>query len=303
MISDQADKLRKMAQGFRKQIEAEMMGTSRKTRTIAISSGKGGVGKSTLALNLALSLCNENQRVVLMDADLGLANIDIMLGLAPEYHIQHLVQGRKSLKDIIITGPQGLKIIPGGSGITELANLSDGELKRLLLEVGKLDGDYDYMIIDTGAGISRGVMSFMLAADEVIVITTPEPTSLTDAYGCIKTMAKQGYEGEIAVVVNQVTDQNEGLLVAEKFRLVCRQFLNVNINMLGIIPTDALVGEVVRQQKALMQAYPRSNAARHIQKIARNLTNDSITAAPEESHGSGIRKFFQKITRLMRDNS
>lgn len=303
MMSDQADKLRKMAQGVRQQIEAEMMGSSRKTRTIVISSGKGGVGKSTLALNMALSLCSDSRRVMLMDADLGLANIDIMLGLTPEYHIQHLVQGRKSLKDIIITGPQGLKIIPGGSGINELANLSDGELKRILAEIGKLDGDYDYMIIDTGAGISKSVLSFMLAADEVIVITTPEPTSLTDAYGCVKTIAKQGYGGEIAVVVNQAADQNEGILVAEKFRLVCRQFLNINIKMLGVIPSDDLVGEVVRQQKALMQAYPRSNAARHIQNIARNLANQSAAAAPEESHGSGIKKFFQKITRLMRDNN
>jgi flagellar biosynthesis protein FlhG len=302
MISDQADKLRKMAQGVRQQIEAEMMGISRKTRTVVISSGKGGVGKSTLALNLSLSLCSEGQRVILLDADLGLANIDVMLGLSPEYHIQHLVQGRKSLKDIIITGPLGLKIIPGGSGINELANLSDAELNRILIEVGKVDGDYDYMVIDTGAGISKNVISFMLAADEVIVITTPEPTSLTDAYGCVKTIAKQSYAGGVSVVINQVSDNNEGLMVAEKFRLVCKQFLNVDIKLLGSIPSDSLVGEVVRQQKALMQAYPRSTAARHIQNIARRLVNLGGMASPAESGGSGIKKFFQKITRFMRDH-
>lgn len=303
MISDQADKLRQMAQGVRKQIEAEMMGKARKTQTIAIGSGKGGVGKSTLALNLALGLCNEKQKVILMDADLGLANIDIMLGLTPKFHLQHLLQGSKSVKDIIINGPGGLKIIPGGSGIAELANLGDTELRRILLEVGRLDGDYDYMVIDTGAGISRGVIGFMLSADQAILATTPEPTSLTDAYGCIKTMAKQGYGGEIATVINQVNNRDEGLLVAEKFRLVCRQFLDIDIATLGIVPTDALVGESVRRQKALMEVFPRSNAARHIQRMAERLIDRSLTAAPEESHGGGIKKFFQRITRLMRENS
>lgn len=303
MISDQADKLRKMAQGVRQQIEAEMLGNGRKTRTIVVSSGKGGVGKSTLALNLSLSLCGEGKRVILLDADLGLANIDVMLGLSPEYHLQHLLQGRKSLKEIIINGPLGLKIIPGGSGINELANLSDAELKRIMLELGKLDGDYDYMIIDTGAGISKNVISFLLAADEVIVITTPEPTSMTDAYGCVKTIAKQAYQGGVSVVINQVSDPNEGLMVAEKFRLVCRQFLDIEIRMLGSIASDSLVGEVVRQQKALLQAYPKSNPARNIQNIARRLINQGTAAAPVEVGGSGIKKFFQKITRFMRDNN
>jgi flagellar biosynthesis protein FlhG len=303
MISDQADKLRKMAQGVRQQIEAEMMGNARKTRTIVVSSGKGGVGKSTLALNVALSLCREGKRVILLDADLGLANIDVMLGLSPQFHLQHLVQGRKSIKEIIINGPLGLKVIPGGSGINELANLSDAELKRIITEVGKLDGDYDYMIIDTGAGISKNVISFLLAADEVIIITTPEPTSLTDAYGCVKTIAKQQYQGALAVVINQVKDHNEGLMVAEKFRLVCRQFLDIDIRMLGSIPADSLVGEVVRQQKSLLEAYPKSNPAMSIQNIARRLVNSGAAAAAADSGGSGIKKFFQKITRFMRDNN
>lgn len=279
------------------------MGLSRKTRTITVSSGKGGAGKSTLALNLALSLCSEGKRVILLDADLGLANIGVMLGMSPEYNIQHLVQGRKSLKDIIINGPMGIKIIPGGSGISELANLSEAELKRLLVEVGKVDGDYDYMIIDTGAGISNNVVSFMLAADEVIVITTPEPTSLTDAYGCVKTIAKHLYTGRVSVVINQVADNNEGLLVAEKFRLVCKQFLDIDMRYLGSIPNDDLVGEVVRQQKALLEAYPRSTAARHIKNIARNLVNQSQMTSAADGDSRSIKKFFQKITRFMREQS
>lgn len=301
-MNDQADKLRRMALNVRQQIEAEMMGTLRKTRTIVVSSGKGGVGKSTLALNLSLGLCDLGKRVLILDADLGLANIDILLGMVPEYNIQHMVQGRKNLKDIIISGPQGLKIIPGGSGIHELANLTDSELKRIIIELGKLDGEYDYMIIDTGAGLSKNVISFMLAADDVIIVTTPEPTSLTDAYGCIKTIAKNAYPGGVYVVVNQVEDQNEGALVAEKFRLVCHKFLNVDINMLGNIPTDPVVGEVVRQQKALMQLYPRSAAARSIKIIAANLANNGAVAADEMRQSGGIKQFFQKITRFIRSS-
>ncbi len=303
MISDQADRLRQMAQGVRQQIEDEMTGRKRKTRTIAISSGKGGVGKSTLALNLALGLCNEKCRVVLLDADLGLANIDIMLGLMPKHHILHVLRGQVSLQEIIIDGPGGLKIIPGGSGLAELANLNEAELKRILFEVGKLDGNYDYMVIDTGAGISRGVLGFLLAADQVILTTTPEPTSLTDAYGCAKTMAKQGYTGEIAVVVNQVLDHNEGMLIAEKFRLVCQRFINTEIKILGIIPTDAQVGEVVRLQQALMQVYPHSPAARQIQRVASQFSQDCVTTAAEGAQGGGIKGFLQKMARFMREKN
>jgi len=193
-MSDQAEKLRKMALNIRQQIEAEMAWGPKRTRVIVISSGKGGVGKSTLALNMSLALSLRNHKVVLMDADMGLANLDIMLGLLPKYTIQHVVQGKKRIKDIIIPGPAGISIIPGGSGINELANLNDADLKNIIAEMGKLDGEYDYMIIDTGAGISKNVINFLLAADDVIIVTTAEPTSLTDAYGMVKTIVKDSFQ-------------------------------------------------------------------------------------------------------------
>lgn len=300
-MSDQAEKLRRMALQMRQQIEAEMMRGIKRTRIIVVSSGKGGVGKTTLALNMALHLCRSNQRIVLMDADLGLANIDVMLGLVPKYTVQHLVQGRKSLKDIMLTGPHGLKIIPGGSGVNELANLSDAELKHIMVDLGKLDGDFDYMFIDTGAGISKNVISFTLAADDVVIVTTPEPTALTDAYGSVKTLAKHDFQGGLYLVVNQVADNTEGIMVGEKFRLVCQKFLDIDVKLLGGVMRDPLVGEGIRQQKALVELYPRSTAARNIAAIAGKLVNEDVSLAMMENRSSGIKRFFDKITRFMKE--
>ena len=227
-MKDQANKLREMALNLKNQIEAEMKG-GKQTRVIVIASGKGGVGKSTLALNLSLDLCSLGKKVVLLDADLGLANIDIMLGLTPKYNLYHMIKAKMVLKDIIITGPSGLKIIPGGSGMYELANLKEEELKRILLEMGKVDGDFDYMVVDTGAGISSNVISFLLAADDVIILTTPEPTSLTDAYGIVKSVTKYGYCKNLFLVINRVNRRSEGVLIAQKFKLVSEKFLGLDI--------------------------------------------------------------------------
>jgi flagellar biosynthesis protein FlhG len=190
------------------------------------------------------------RKVVLMDADLGMANIDIMLGLVPKYNLYHMMKDKKTINDIIIKGPEGLSIIPGGSGINELANLKEPELKRILVEMGKLDGEYDYMIVDTGAGISNNVTSFLLAADDAIIVTTPEPTSLTDAYGIIKSITKCGYSKNLLLVVNKVSKESEGVLVAQKFKVVGEKFLDLDIKVLGYILQDNQVEQGIRRQQA-----------------------------------------------------
>ncbi len=297
-MKDQAERLREMAYQARQQIEAELL-QSHRSRVVAISSGKGGVGKSTLALNLALVLCTQGKRVLLLDADMGMANLDIMLGMVPKYNLFHMIQGKRSLDDIIIPGPQGMSIIPGGSGIQELANLPAGDMKRLLVELGKLDNDYDYMILDTGAGISQNVTTFILAADDAIIITTPEPTSLTDAYGVLKSMNRACYEGNVYLVVNRVSDDSEGILVAEKFKMVTQKYLDVDLVDLGHIINDGIVSESIRKQQPFAEIYPRSRATRNIERIAEKLlaaaNGEESLSELHETKPTGIKKFFRRI--------
>jgi len=300
-MKDQANRLREIAFKVRQQIEAEMTKVEKQTRVMVISSGKGGVGKSVLALNISLKLCSKGYKVVLLDADLGLANIDIMLGLVPKYNLYHVIQGEKSLREIIISGPEGLKIIPGGSGIKELANLTKGELKRILIELGKLDGEYDYLMIDTGAGISKSVITFLAAADDVIIITTPEPTSMADAYSVIKSLNKNTFHGKIYLVVNRVSDRTEGILVAEKFKLVCKRFLSLDIEFLGHVVNEPLIEEGIRRQQAFTQIFPKSLAAKNIDSLVDKLAGfkaDSLNGS--EPKGRGIKAFFKKITEIVK---
>ncbi len=296
-MKDQAFRLRELASSMKNQIENEMMRDRKLTRVVVVSSGKGGVGKSTFSLNLGLALSSFGLKVVLVDADMGMANIDVMLGMVPQFNIFHMISGEMGLRDIIINGPMGMDIIPGGSGIAELANLKDDELKRILFEMGKMDGDYDYMIVDTGAGISESVLQFVLAGDDVIVVTTPEPTSLTDAYGLIKNVARDGYEGNIFVVVNRVIKEAEGQMVGQKLQLVGEKFLGLELFMLGHIVQDSAVEQVIKEQKALLQEHPRCEASRNIVAIAARLSGQTEEAAvPQASKNGGIRSFFKKMS-------
>lgn len=295
-MKDQANKLREMAISLKKQIEAEMSREEKLTRVIVVTSGKGGVGKSTLALNLSLELSSLGKKVILFDGDLGMANIDIMLGLVPKYNLYHFINNQKSLKDIMINGPAGLKIIPGGSGIRELANLEDDKISRILMEMGKLDGEYDFMIVDTGAGISDNVMRFLLAADDVIILTTPEPTSLTDAYGIVKGVNNCGYKGDIFLIVNRVSKESEGVLVAQKFKLVSSKFLGLDIKILGHILQDPQVEQAIRRQEAFIQVFPKTIAAKNIMNIAERIIYDEPNLYQPEAKTGGIRGFIKKYT-------
>lgn len=295
-MKSQADRLRELALTVKKQIENEIYTNIRHTRVIAVSSGKGGTGKSTLALNLAIALSLQGKKIILLDADMGLANIDIMLGIVPAYNIYHFVQGQKSLREIIISHPTGIDIIPGGSGIIELANLNRDQLKRILVELGSLDGEYDFMIIDTGAGISENVLSFLLAAEDVIIITTPEPTSITDAYGVVKGLRQHDFSGHLYLVVNRVEDSHEGRLVAEKFKMVCSKFLHLNIDFLGFVMNEPMIKEAIRRQTSFLDAFPHSAAAKNIMDISYRLTNSSVEADERDvPQNRGIRNFFKKL--------
>ncbi len=260
------------------------------TRTIAITSGKGGVGKTSIAVSLAIAMAKGGASVTLLDADLGLANINVILGIIPKYNLYHVIKGKKKLSDIVIPVPEGIKIIAGASGFHQLANLEQKQRATFIESVAELDED-DFMIIDTGAGISQNVLSFLIASDEVIVVTTPEPTAITDAYGIIKSIASQTPDKLIKIIVNRVQSVAEGNRVAQRVINIAGQFLNIKVENLGFIFDDMYVSKSVRNQKPFIVSYPKSKASGCVSIIA-----DRISNKPDGSgKGSGLSSFFKNL--------
>ncbi len=270
---DQAAHLRKLTEG---NTSLKVL-SSRKLRTkiIAIASGKGGVGKSTVSVNLAISMARAGQKVLVFDGDLGLANVNVILGIIPKYNLYHVVKGHKSLKDIVIQTPEGVDIIAGASGYSQLANLNDTQRNSLIKGFSELD-NYDVMIIDTGAGISSNVIGLTLPADDVIVITTPEPTAITDSYGLIKAIVSQSRDKNLKMVVNRVRSAIEGKKVADRVIDISGQFLEVKVENLGFIFQDEEVERSIREQKPYIISSPKSKAAACLNRITYSLLNQEI---------------------------
>lgn len=293
-MRDQAEKLRVLARTLKHRAECEIKGAPKKTRVITVTSGKGGVGKSNFTINFALALGALGQRVMILDADLGMANIDVILGITPSYNLYHVLKGQKTIQEVIVTGPQGLQVIAGGSGMQELANLRRWQIEQFIGKLEALEGLADILIIDTGAGLARNVMSFVLAADEVIVITTPEPTAITDAYGLVKTMSMKKKSGVVHLVVNKVENVQEANITASKFSIVAEKFLKLDIENLGFILDDPLVSKAVKSQEAFLLKYPKSSAAQCVKRLAAQLVTDQ----PSQPEPSGIKAFFGRISKL-----
>lgn len=257
---------------------------------LAISSGKGGVGKTNIVANLGLALSRLGKRILVLDADLGLANIDILLGLTPQYTLEHFLSGQKRLKDILVPGPGGMLILPASSGVPELVDLNDTQKINLLNEMDQLSPSIDLLLIDTGAGISGNVLYFNLAAQESIVIVTPEPTSITDAYALIKILATRHRKKDFLILVNAVSDDREAKEVYRKISLVADRFLSsVSMDYLGFIPFDKHVPQAVKKQRALLDLYPQSPAGRSFQELSRSLMD-----RPFRNRNGGTIQFFWK---------
>jgi len=295
-MNKQADNLRIMAQRMRNNLQSKIKGQENVTRVITVTSGKGGVGKSNFSVNLALALATLKQRVIILDADLGLANIDVILGISPPYNLAHVIAGEKTIPEIICEGPHGLKIIPGGSGMHELANLKDWQLENFLTKLSHLEGMADYLLIDTGAGLSKAVLSFALAADEVIVVTTTEPTAITDAYGLIKTIRQQRYHGKVKVVVNRVSSASDAGVVFNKLKIAISRFLKYQIEYLGAIREDPKVSQAVKEQQPFLLSYPLTPATQDIFAMAAVLCNQDYRP---ESY-LGVKMFFSKVAEYFR---
>jgi flagellar biosynthesis protein FlhG len=260
---------------------------NRKTvRTITIASGKGGVGKTNVVANLAIALRKMGKEVLILDADLGLSNVDILLHLAPRYNIQHVIRGEKRLKDVIVEGPHGIKVLPASSGVQELTHLDAFQRMRLLEEFEAYEEDIDVLLIDTSAGISENVAFFCVASREIVIVTSPEPTALTDAYALIKVLFTRYQEKEFRVLVNSARNSADAKEVYRKLATAADRFLSVSLDYLGYLPYDKSVHEAVRAQKPFLDMFPDGPASKALGELA------SRFAEPAREDAKGGLQFF-----------
>lgn len=263
------------AQQLRNVIKCKNQNNSNTARVLTVTSGKGGVGKSNVSVNLAVQLRKAGKRVIIFDADFGLANVEVMFGAIPQYNLSDLIYQGKSIKEIITPGPMDIGFISGGSGILGLNNLYREQIMYLVKSIGELNELADYIIIDTGAGISDHVLEFVIASPEVLLIATPEPSSLTDSYSLLKALFKNpGFNPDktnIQVIANKVHSAEDAQNVYDKLNSVVGQFLHGNLNYLGMIPQDAALERAVRQQKTVSLYEPNSNSAKAFEILASNI--------------------------------
>lgn len=262
--------------------------TARKrVRVLAVTSGKGGVGKTNISANLAYLLSKMKKKVLVLDADAGLANIDVVLGLTPKYNLYHVLSGEKSVRDVIVQGPGGFMILPSASGIQEMSDLSKGHKLTLIDEIKTLQEQVDFMLIDTGAGIAGNVMYFNMAAQEIIVVTSPEPTAITDAYALIKVLHQRHAKEHFRVLVNMVKNEEEAKEVFARLNQATNHFLNVSVEYLGYVMRDECISDSVRQQKPFVSLFPHSPASKCMRTLA-----DKIGREEPEADMAGTFGFF-----------
>jgi len=298
---DQAEKLRKIIDNLKERHVAGQTGTlsivDKTAKVITVTSGKGGVGKTNITINLAIALSEMGKRVAILDADFGLANIDVMLGIIPKLTLVDVIYNNRNILEVLTDGPKNIKFISGGSGVEELVKLDKEQLKRFIANISLLDKLADVVLIDTGAGISESVMSFVMAANEVILVTTPEPTSITDAYALIKAVSNRDRNKNIKVIVNRAENANEAKDILTKLSVVAGKFLTIDLHPLGFIPQDEQVIKAIKMQQPFILSYPKSQASKQIIEMSRKLieSNNEETASKEK----GIRSFVQRLVNLM----
>ena len=257
---------------------------------LAVTSGKGGVGKTNIAANLAICLAAAHRRVLLLDADMSLGNLDLVMDLHSPYNISHVVSGRKRMEEIVQAGPKGLRVICGASGLDRLADISDGEQHRLMEDLCRLQSETDTILIDTAAGISRSVVGFCLAADRVLVVTTPEATAMADSYAMIKVLVRKGYGGPISLVVNMARSDAEGKQTYLRIANVTRKFLQTNLYYAGTLLRDERLCTAVRSRKPVVLAYPKSQISVSLATLAARLDAPRPRSDQDDS-------FFRRVIR------
>lgn len=281
---DQAEKLRSMVKS---QGDAVQVQKSNLARVITVTSGKGGVGKSSISINLAMQFKKMGKSVIIFDADFGLANIEVMFGAIPKHNLADMIFRGKGFKDIMVEGPDGIKFISGGSGINGLGNMNREQVQYLVYKLKELETMADIIIIDTGAGISDSVLEFVASSGEVLLVTTPEPTSITDSYALLKTLnARESFDKEICkikVVANRVSNYEEGKNLFSKLEVVVSKFLNLDLMFLGVVPMDMNMSKSIMQQKPISMAFPNSVGSKAIEQIAVGLLENKEAEGPRRN--------------------
>ncbi|MCX7982205.1 MAG: MinD/ParA family protein [Syntrophales bacterium] len=285
---DQAAVLREIKEGKRSMRSGSK--TKREVRVIAITSGKGGVGKTNIAANLGFLLAQMGKKVLVLDADMGLANLDVVLGLTPRFNLSHVLYGEKSLAETVVKGPGGMLVLPASSGIQELAEMTGTQKTILIDEMSAFGSDMDFLLIDTSAGISSNVMYFNAASREIIVVVTPEPTSLTDAYALMKVLYQKHDRKRFRLLVNMARGAGEAKAVYHRLSVALGHFLRIGIEYLGFIPEDEKMAEAVRCQKPVAVLWPSSPASVSFKAIAKTLAEEEV-----EYEGGGIKFFWESI--------
>ncbi len=285
-IGDQADTLRNLNMG---QPEIHHDEDRQTTNVYAITSGKGGVGKTAVVANLAYMLASMNKRVLILDADLGLANVDVVFGLSPKYNLNHFFSGEKELDEVMVEGPLGIRILPAGSGIQSFTRLNGQQKMKLLDGLDSIHSHFDYVLIDTEAGISENVTYFNTAAHDILVVTTPEPTAITDAYALMKLLSTQYHEKRFNLIVNQSQNENDALDVYRKLTMVANKYLDISIDFLGSVPEDRQMNEAIRKQKVISELYPHLRITSSFRELA-----SRICLEPSQTTPKGNLQFFWK---------
>jgi flagellar biosynthesis protein FlhG len=277
------------AQGLRDAVSRQRRGL----KLVTVTSGKGGVGKSSLTVNIALALSQMGFRVLVVDADFGLANIDVMLGINARYNLSHLLRGNRSLDEIVQQGYQGVRFISGGSGVYDLLAMDGSQLEQIIGRLIKMRESVDVILFDTGAGINDNVLRMVSASTETVIVTTPEPTAILDAYALAKTISKQDDSPPVRVVMNKAESRKEAENAIVGFQAIIRKYLEEDVESLGYVLFDAEVTKSIKRQTPLLISHPTSQTAREIQTVARNLARLESGPPPRKS---ALARFFAKFS-------
>ncbi len=288
MMNDQANNLRKLVEKSNKQLSD--------TKVISIVSGKGGVGKSNFSINFVIGLRQAGKKVILIDLDIGMANVDILMGLSTKYNIVDMIENELSIWDIIETGPGDVSFISGGSGFSKLFKLNERKFNRFVEQLENLHGEYDYIVFDMGAGVSESSLQFILSSNESIVVTTPEPTSITDAYAMVKYLHNLNSELDCMVLVNRTESRKEGISTGENFQRVAKQFLKKDVSFLGYLPNDKAVLKAVKRQTPFLLLEPNGQISRSMQEVVNRYLgeNNKVDKPLFQSFINQFKSFFKE---------
>ena len=301
-MEDQAEKLREIMKQKKEQPDVtenpsaaggETIHREGKSRIITVTSGKGGVGKTNLSVNMALAFARLGKKVVVMDADLGLANVNVMLNMIPKYNLYHVIKKQKTIREILVETEYGISIVAGASGFSQIANMNDEERKNFINDLDTFSNT-DIIIIDTSAGVSNNVLDFIAAADDAVIVTTPEPTAITDAYGIIKIIATE-YESlnmGLKLVVNRAKGAADARKVADRMINIAGQFLNLKVDYLGFIYDDQAVSQAVIRQKPFMVTDPKCKASICVQHIVERMERNKSRDVQKGGFGAMLARFF-----------